>query len=192
MPWSSRNTTPHYCGVVIDHRRHDAHLEARSNLRHTIPFASDLVDQRFDLHGERCLLVELVLGLANVLADARPELHLFVVPQSIITRPWAISRHFFSKRTVSFARTWPRYATEKSNDASRFQVDRSVSVKALEERRNATAISLRRSARRPCTRASTLYSFWQAAQLYLIFNYLQALCPLPSALCVSSNHKRVV
>lgn len=45
------------------------------------------------MNGQGCLLVELVLGLADILADSSPQLHFFIVAETIVARPRAISRH---------------------------------------------------------------------------------------------------
>jgi hypothetical protein len=41
------------------------------------------------------LLVELLFGLPNVLADPGPELHLLIVAKPIVAGSWAISGHGF-------------------------------------------------------------------------------------------------
>lgn len=60
----------------------------------TVALATDLFYQRLDLHCQRRLLVKLLFGLANVLADPGPELHLLVVAKPIVSGSWAISGHF--------------------------------------------------------------------------------------------------
>lgn len=45
----------------------------------TIALAANPVYQGLDLHRQRCLLVELLLRLADVLAYPGPQLHLLVV-----------------------------------------------------------------------------------------------------------------
>lgn len=59
----------------------------------TIALAGDSVYQSLDLHRQRCLLVKLLLRLADVLAYAGPQLHLLIVTQPIVSGSRAISRH---------------------------------------------------------------------------------------------------
>lgn len=66
----------------------------------TVALATDLFYQRLDLHCQRRLLVKLLFGLANVLANPGPELHLLVVAKPIVSGSWAISGHFLSNWRV--------------------------------------------------------------------------------------------
>ena len=62
----------------------------------TVALMGDLFYQTLDLLCQGCLLVKLILGLANVLAYPGPQLHLLVVAEAIISRPRPIARHDWS------------------------------------------------------------------------------------------------
>lgn len=59
----------------------------------TIALVGDLVNQSFDLHGQRSLLIEFLLGLPNILADLGPELQLLVIAEPIVPRSGAVAGH---------------------------------------------------------------------------------------------------
>lgn len=70
------------------------HRGKRDRVSLTVPITSDLVRQYLDLNRERCLLVELLLRLVDVLANAGPQLHLLVVvSEAIVAGPRAIAGH---------------------------------------------------------------------------------------------------
>ena len=71
----------------------------------TIAITGYFIDQGLDLNGERGLLIKLLLGLANVLAYAGPQLHFLIVAEAIISRPGAIARHVQSDPGSSGFRT---------------------------------------------------------------------------------------
>lgn len=74
----------------------------------TIPVVGDLVYQSFDLQGQGCLLIELVLGFADILTDLCPQLQFLVIAEPIVSGPGAVARHSQCGRPERIVKGWSR------------------------------------------------------------------------------------